>query len=144
MKKTIADVKIGDKIKGTDGKWHKVIDKTEVRCPFKMYELTFSNGVIKCSDTHQWNIFVDGKEYTVDTMGLQTNFDFYVGRPIGTPDGPLFIGIKEIEPEPVICLTTSAKDSQFFIYTTKTADFMEQRQKDRETIKDLMKQGGLL
>ena len=130
MKKSIKDIKVGDKIMGTDGKWHKVIAKTEEKIPYKMYEVTFSNGTIKCSDTHQWNLLINGKMETVDTMGLQVNFDIYKGCHIGVPDGPTFEGIKEIPPELVVCLTTDAKDSQFMIYTTKTADCMEQRQKD--------------
>ena len=47
MQKTIKDVKIGDKILGTDNKWHRVIDKTEVKIPYKMYKITFSNFNIK-------------------------------------------------------------------------------------------------
>lgn len=129
MQKRIIDVKIGDKIKGTDGKWHKVIDKTEVKYPFRMFEVSFSNGVIKCSDTHQWNIFINGREYTVDTLELFTNFDWCKDFPIGTLTGPKFKSIREIEPEPVICITTSAKDSQFMIYTTKTGDFLEEERK---------------
>lgn len=117
MKKPIKDVKIGDKVLGTDGKWHKVIDKTEIKMPFKMYEITFSNGKIKCSDTHQWNVYIDKKMYTIDSMAIEQEFDFYKGRHVGTIDGPTIVSIKEIPPEPVQCITTDAKDNQFVIYT---------------------------
>lgn len=116
MQKTIKDVKIGDKILGTDNKWHRVIDKTEVKMPYKMYKITFSNGYIKCSDTHQWNVYVGDKEYTIDAMAIKEEFDFYKGRHVGTIDGPTILNIEEIEPEPVVCITTDAKDSQFAIY----------------------------
>ena len=75
MKKTIAEVKIGDEVLGTDGKWHKVVDKTEVKLANNMYEITFSNGKVKCSDTHQWNIFINDKMYTTDAEGLFQEFE---------------------------------------------------------------------
>ena len=118
MKKSIKDIKKGDKIMGTDGKWHKVVAVTPIRTPYKMYELTFSDGgTIKCSDTHQWNLYINDKMVTVDTMGMQVNFDIYKGCHIGTSEGPTFENIKEIPPEPVMCITTDSKDSQFLIYT---------------------------
>lgn len=117
MKKAIKDVKVGDKVLGTDGKWHKVISKTEIKMPFKMYEITFSNGKIKCSDTHQWNVYIDTKMYTIDAMAIEQEFEFYKDRHIGTIDGPTIVSIKEISPEPVQCITTDAKDNQFVIYT---------------------------
>lgn len=120
MKKPIRDVKIGDKVLGTDGKWHKVVDKTEVKIPFKMYKLIFSNGSVKCSDTHQWNIFINDKMYTIDAEGLFQELDFYKNHHIGSKNGPIFINIEQIEPEPVQCITTNAKDHQFAIYVNDT------------------------
>ena len=117
MKKAIKDIKIGDKIKGTDGKWYNVIDKTEQKIPYKMYKIQFNNGYIKCSDTHQWNIYVNNKSYTMDTEGLFQNLDFYKNHHIGTPDGAILENISEIEPEIVQCITTDASDNQFMIYT---------------------------
>lgn len=118
MKKTIAEVKIGDEVLGTDGKWHKVVNKTEVKLANNMYEITFSNGKVKCSDTHQWNIFINDKMYTTDAEGLFQEFEWYKNRHIGTIDGPIFLSIKKIPPELVQCITTDAKDNQFAIYTT--------------------------
>lgn len=117
MLKSIKDIKIGDKVKGTDGKWHKVIAKTDVKMAWKMYKITFSNGYVKCSDTHQWNVFIEDRMYTIDAMAIEKEFDFYKGRHIGTIDGPTIISIEEIPSEPVQCITTDAKDSQFLIYT---------------------------
>ena len=117
MKKAIKDVKIGDKVLGTDGKWHKVIGKTDIKIPYKMYEITFSNGKIKCTDTHQWNVFINGKMYTIDTMAIQQEFEFYKDCHVGTSDGPTIENITEIPPEPSQCITTDAKDNQFVIYT---------------------------
>lgn len=117
MKRAIKDIKVGDKIIGTDGKWHKVIAKTEPKLPYKMYKVIFDNGYIKCSDTHQWNVFINGKEYTIDTMAIAQEFEFYKDKHIGTIDGPVIQDIIEIPPELVQCITTNAKDSQFLIYT---------------------------
>lgn len=116
MKKKISEIKIGDRVMGTDGKWHKVIGKTEVKLASIMYEITFSNGKIKCADTHQWNVFIDNKMYTIDSMAIESEFNFYKDRHVGTLDGPTIISIKRIEPELVQCITTDAKDHQFAIY----------------------------
>lgn len=117
MKKKIKDVKIGDKIMGTDGKWHRVIDKTEIKNPYIMYEVQFSNGKTKCADTHLWSVYIGEKLYEIDTMAIETEFDFYKDRHVGTKDGPTIVGIKRIDSEPVQCITTDAKDHQFLIYT---------------------------
>lgn len=120
MKKAIKDVKKGDKIMGTDGKWHKVIAVTPIMMPYKMFLLTFSNDrTSKSSDIHLWNVYVNGEMKSMDAMGLSVNFDMYKGCHIGTPDGPTLEKIEEIPPEPVMCITTDAKDSQFLIYTEK-------------------------
>lgn len=119
MKKAIKDVKIGDKVLGTDGKWHKVIDKTEMKLATKMYEITFSNGKVKCADVHLWNVFVNDKMYTIDTMAIEQEFEFYKNRAVGIIDGPCILSIKEIPPEYVQCITTDAKDNQFMIYGSR-------------------------
>ena len=122
MKVQIKDVKIGDKIYGTDGKWHKVLGKTEIEMPCVMYEITFSNGVVRCSDTHLWNVYVNGKRYLTDAMGLEDKDKIgldkmYLGCHIGTKDGPTLVSLKRIPQEPVQCLVTDAPDNQFLIYT---------------------------
>lgn len=116
MKKPIRDVKVGDYVMGRDGKWHKVIEKTNCKIAYNMFEITFSNGKVKCSDTHQWNIFINDKEYITDTLGLYQELDFYKGRHIGSIDGPTLEDVKKIDPEIVQCITTDAKDHQFAIY----------------------------
>ena len=120
MKKKISEVKIGDRVMGTDGKWHKVIGKTEPKLCRSMFEIEFSNGKVKCADTHQWNIYVEDKMYTIDALGIYRGIDFYAGKHIGTIDGPTVIGIKQIDPMVVQCITTDAKDNQFLIYTEET------------------------
>ena len=79
MKKAIKDVKIGDKVLGTDGKWHKVIGKTDIKIPYKMFEITFSNGKIKCTDTHQWNVFVKWLRLCICQSNITIRFhtDFF-------------------------------------------------------------------
>lgn len=117
MKKTIKDVQLGDLVMGTDGRWHKVIEKTAVKLSYNMYEITFSNGKIKCSNTHQWNVFINDKMYTIDAEGIFQEFEFYKNRHVGTIEGPIILNIKKIEPEYVQCITTDADDHQFAIYT---------------------------
>ena len=118
MKKPIKDVKIGDKILGTDNKWHRVIDVTDIKEAKNMFEIEFSNGKVKCADTHLWNIYIENKMYIIDAEGLFQGFDFYKNRHIGTINGPIIINIKRIEPMLVKCITTDAKDNQFAIYPT--------------------------
>lgn len=117
MKKTIADVKVGDLVLGTDGKFHKVIEKTTAKLSYNMYEIEFSNGKVKCSNVHQWNVFIKNKMYTIDAEGIYQEFDWYKGRHVGTKDGPTIVNIRKIEPEIVQCITTDAPDHQFAIYT---------------------------
>lgn len=116
MKKAIKDIKIGDKIKGTDGKWHKVIEKTPCKIAYNMYKITFSNGYVKCADTHLWNVFIEDKEYTIDTLAIMSEFDFYKNRHVGTIDGPTIVSIEKIPEEIVQCITTDSPDHQFAIY----------------------------
>lgn len=118
MKKTIRDIKVGDLIMGTDGKWHKVIEKTPAKISHNMYAITFSNGVVKCDNIHQWNVFIDDKMYTTDTEGLYQEFEWYKGRHIGVVDGPTLEKIEKIDSEVVQCITTDAEDHQFAIYTS--------------------------
>lgn len=117
MKKAIRDIQIGDLVLGTDGKFHKVIDKTKAKLSYNMYEIEFSNGKIRCSNTHQWNVYINGKMYTIDAEGIYQEFDWYKGRHVGIKNGPTIISIKKIEPEVVQCITTDAPDHQFAIYT---------------------------
>jgi len=122
MKKTIRDIKIGDLILGTDNQWHKVIDKTIAKVSYNMYLITFSNGSVKCSNTHQWNVFINDKMYTIDAEGIYQEFDWYQNRHVGTKDGPIIEKIDKIDPEIVQCITTDALDSQFAIYVTDTSE----------------------
>lgn len=123
MLKTIREIKVGDLVMGTDGKWHKVIEKTTQKLAWKMYEITFLQpnnelGTIKCSDTHQWNVFINNKEYTIDTMAIAKDLDFYRDKHVGTKKGPIIKDIKAIPAEIVQCITTDAPDHQFAVYLT--------------------------
>lgn len=117
MKKPIKDVKIGDKVLGTDGKWHKVVGKTPVKLSYDMYEITFSNGKVKCTSTHQWNVYINDKMYIIDTGAIFSEFDFYKDMHVGTIDGPTILQIKKSDPELVQCITVDSKDHQFKIFT---------------------------
>ena len=123
MKKKIKDIQIGDQVLGTDGKWHKVIEKTNVKVSYNMYEIEFSNGTIKCSNTHQWNIFIEDKMYTIDAEGIYQEFDWYKNRHVGTIDGPTIVSIKKCDSCLVQCITTDSPDHQFAIYVDKSTNY---------------------
>ena len=121
MKKKIKDVKIGDKIVGTDNKPYDVIDVTDIHIPNNTYEIEFTNGKVRCSDTHEWNIwFSEDRFYTINTETIFLTQDFLkkLNVIIGKyEDGIGINSVKEIDNTEVRCITTNSPDHQFLIYT---------------------------
>ena len=122
MLKKIKDIKTGDKILGTDNKYHKVLDITPITIPSRMFEIEFSNGKVKCSFNHQWTYWINDLDFTVDTLSLFEDLlyykenDCYFGK---KEDKITLLSIKEIEPEEVLCITTDTSDGLFKIFTDK-------------------------
>lgn len=116
----IKDIKIGDKVLGSDGKFHKVINITPTIIPNRMFKLKFSNGCIECSDDHNWTYYdhASNKRMT-DTLGLFVSKDIFtkIDFHFGKIDGPILLDIIEIEPKEVKCIQVENKDHLFEILT---------------------------
>lgn len=55
VKKQVGDLKVGDKLLGSDGKPTEITNLYEIHKPKKMYQLEFEDGtIIKSGDTHLW------------------------------------------------------------------------------------------
>lgn len=124
MKKRIADVKIGDKILGTDGNYYEVIDKTPVHIPTKVYSISFTNGNVICSDTHQWTVHTSDNSYSYVTEAedLFINQDWYIRNEIRFgryEDDITLLDVSLVEQTECVCITTNSPDSQFLIYTDR-------------------------
>ena len=115
---TIKDVKVGDKVMGTDGKWYNVIDILPPFMPKSMYKLVTENGYVECSGDHLFCIWVDGirmGNFSADSIYcLQETFNKSNLR-IGKEDGPLLIDIQQIEPKLSCCIVVDSPDQQFEI-----------------------------
>lgn len=122
MKKRIIDVKIGDKILGTDGNYHEVLDKTPVHIPTKVYSISFTNGNVICSDTHQWTIHTSDNSYSYVTEAedLFRNKNWFIENSIHFgryEDNIKLLDVSLVEQTECACITTNSPDNQFLIYT---------------------------
>ena len=59
----LRDIKVGDMVIGTDGKWHEVKKIYPRFIPKTMFRLTFEGGHVDCSGDHQWTVFLGESEY---------------------------------------------------------------------------------
>ena len=120
MKKKLRDLKIGDKIIGSDGKPHVILDLTTIKKPTRMFNVIFSNGSVKCSPEHQWTYWTNGVSFTVDTLALFEDLAYYrdtecyFGR---LEDNIRILDVQEIDPEDTMCVVTDTDDGLFKIYT---------------------------
>lgn len=117
------EIKVGDKVKGSDGKWYNVLEVLPIHIPNRMFEICTSAGNIKCSDTHLWNLYRclgDNKTFigTVETSVIFDNFLILKDTIIGKIDSNVLLkDIKEITPEPSRCIVVDSPDHQFEILT---------------------------
>lgn len=59
---TMADIKVGDKIYGSDGKLTNVVGKTSLQTNVNMYRITLRDGrTIECCEDHMWRIWDKNK-----------------------------------------------------------------------------------
>lgn len=122
MKKRIVDVKIGDKILGTDNQYYEVIDKTPVHIPTKVYSISFTNGNVICSDTHQWTIHTSDNSYSyvTESEDLFRNKDWFIENDIHFgryEDNIKLLDVSLVKQTECVCITTNSPDNQFLIYT---------------------------
>ena len=70
-RKRIGDVKIGDKVIGSDGKSHNVIGVYPQGVK-PVYEVTFNDGYsVECADEHLWTIFNEKEKKTLTTKEIE-------------------------------------------------------------------------
>lgn len=71
--KKIKNIKIGDKVYGSDGKLYDVTNKTDLQKNVDIYTVYFETNVsVKCCADHQWLIYNDsGKSEVVTTLKLK-------------------------------------------------------------------------
>lgn len=122
LKVSIRDVKIGDKILGTDNQYYDVLDKTPVHIPTKVYSISFTNGNVICSDTHQWTVHTSDNSYSYVTEAedLFRNKDWFIENSIHFgryEDNIQLLDVSLVEQTECVCITTNSPDSQFLIYT---------------------------
>lgn len=115
--KPIGELTKRDKIRTIDNKWSRVQGVTEEHIPNRMFRITFSNGYVECSDTHQWSYTLNST-FVTDTLDLFENKSWYVDNNVKfgrVEDNVTLLDIEEIEPKAVKCITTKAKDNLFEI-----------------------------
>ena len=117
-RKRLENIQKGNLIRGTDNKFHKVLDVTEIKVPLRMFKLYFTEGSIKCSDTHQWTYYMNGNEYITDTLDLFENIRWFIDNNVsfGKEDGPKLLKVEEIEPEPCKCIVTNTDNGLFAVF----------------------------
>lgn len=111
---TIGDLKDGDKVLGTDNKWHE-IEILPMHKPKTMFELTFTNGKVKCSGDHLWTFYDDfGSDFSLTSDAIYKEKLQQYGFHCGTKDGPLLLNVNKIKPELCRCITL--KDSKDMLF----------------------------
>lgn len=141
---TIGELKPGDKVKGTDGKWYE-IEILPIHTPERMFEISFgyknikmekddkSNnnnnnkfinneeniiniGNIRCSGDHLWTLFDSNTKtpLVLETKTIFENVDWLKECNWGSIEGPKIINIKEIEPIPSRCISLKDSDDMLF------------------------------
>lgn len=121
-KVTIRDTQVGDKILGTDNQYYDVIDKTPIHIPTKVYSISFTNGNVICSDTHQWTIHTSDNSYSyvTESEDLFRNKDWFIENDIHFgryEDDIKLLDVSLVEQTECVCITTNSPDNQFLIYT---------------------------
>ena len=137
---SLADLKEGDKVKGSDGKWYD-IEILPVIIPNKMFKITFigekivkrdknssscnngnnnlipTYGSIKCSGDHLWTIF-DPNTGVPLTMKSEDIFEhssvILNNHSVGDKNGPKFYSIEEIDPLPSRCISLKGSKDMLF------------------------------
>lgn len=117
---TMEDVRVGDKVMGTDGQWKKVLEVLPIHIPETMFRMEWEDGYVECSGTHLWNLFLNDdheKSITLSTDALYgLNLDLTKhGIRVGKPDGPCIWNVVPIDPKPSRCIMVESDDHQFEI-----------------------------
>lgn len=121
-KVSIRDIQVGDMILGTDNQYYDVVDKTPVHIPTKVYSISFTNGNVICSDTHQWTVHTSDNSYSyvTESEDLFRNKDWFIENNIHFgryEDNIKLLDVSLVEQTECVCITTNSPDNQFLIYT---------------------------
>lgn len=121
-KVSIRDIQVGDMILGTDNQYYEVVDKTPVHIPTKVYSISFTNGNVICSDTHQWTVHTSDNSYSyvTESEDLFRNKDWFIENNIHFgryEDNIKLLDVSLVEQTECVCITTNSLDNQFLIYT---------------------------
>lgn len=118
----LKDLKQGDRVLGSDGRWHDINILPQHK-PKRMFQLETTSGNVKCSDNHEWTL-VDhiGTSFTVSTEEIFKMKEKVFGTFVGVVDGPKLIGIKKIKPEASMCVAVVDSDDLLFEIMTDSAD----------------------
>lgn len=113
---TIGDLRDGDEVIGSDGKWH-AIEILPVVMKY-MHKVHTSAGSVICSFDHEWNLCNEDEVITIRTSELLSNEEEHIGKHIGETNGPIFEGCEAIsEPMECRCIAVDSEDRQFQIFT---------------------------
>ena len=118
--KELKDLTLNDKVLGIDGNWYNILSFTPIHKPRKMFEIHFSNGIVKCSDTHQWTYWDNNVNITTDTLDLFENKNYFIENKCifgKKEDNIILKNIKEINPIESRCIITDTPDGLFEINT---------------------------
>lgn len=121
---TIGELREGDQVLGTDGKWHNIkILNTEL---LPMYRIVTEAGCVNASYNHRWAIFeeveVNGKpikdRYEYSSVELFGQLDKFRGSNIGLEDGPRLLDVISLGEAECRCIEVlDSEDHQFEIIT---------------------------
>ena len=125
LKELIVDIgslKEGDKVIGSDGKWHN-IRILPIHKPKSMYMIEFTNGVVKCSGDHEWGLVDQTNNVVLRTEDIFKELKYIQHLYVGKLDGPKIVSIKKIKPEPVRCIEVLDSDDNLFEILTEIKNY---------------------
>lgn len=120
----IGSLQEGDMVIGSDGKWHN-IEILPIHTPEKMFQIEFTNGIIKCSGDHEWNLVDSTNNIVLRTEDIYKHLKNVEHLYIGKIGGPKIISIKKIKPEPVRCIRVLDSDDNLFEVLTEIVDYSD-------------------
>lgn len=124
---SMKDVREGDEVFCTDGKWRKVKRVLDIHKSDTLFEILTDKGTIKCSGDHLWNLFIAGEELKeIETFLLYNNRKLFCKLYqstnknidgscfLGVKTGPLLINVSLIENEMVRCIEVDDEGNENF------------------------------
>lgn len=120
----IGSLQEGDMVIGSDGKWHN-IEILPIHMPEKMFQIEFTNGIVKCSGDHEWNLVDLMNNVVLRTEDIYKHLKDIKHLYVGRINGPQIVSIKKIKPEPVRCIRVLDSDDNLFEIFTEIVDYSD-------------------